>query len=85
MVPSRKVMEAAAGIAKRDERIARIRATNTPGGAQVSIRFKGAVPPYRVRLRKDYLEFLISAPGSETDSGDTKTKAPATRPSKSSH
>jgi hypothetical protein len=84
IVPSRKVMEAAGGIAKRDERIARIRATNTPGGAQVSIRFKGAVPPYRVRLRKDYLEFLISAPGSETETGDTKSKA-GTRPSKSSH
>ena len=85
IVPSRKVMEAAAGIAKRDERIARIRATNTPGGAQVSIRFKGAVPPYRVRLRKDYLEFLISAPGSEAEGGEAKSKAATVRPAKSSH
>jgi len=62
VVPSRKVMEAAGGIAKRDPRIARIRATNTPAGAQISIRFKDEVPAYRVRLRKDYVEFLISSP-----------------------
>ena len=85
VVPSRKVMEAAAGIAKRDARIARIRATNTPGGAQVSVRFKGPVPAYRVRLRKDYVEFLISAPGSEAESSASKTKASATRPAKASH
>jgi hypothetical protein len=79
-------MEAAEGIAKRDERIGRIRATNTAGGAQVSIRFKGSVPAYRVRLRKDYVEFLISAPGGESVSSDSaKTKPAATRTSKSSH
>jgi hypothetical protein len=76
IVPSRKVMEAAAGIAKRDSRIARIRATNTPAGAQVSLQFKGPVPAYKVRLRKDYVEFLISAPGTETaSSSSTKSKS----------
>ncbi len=74
VVPSRKVMEAAGGIAKRDPRIARIRATNTPAGAQISIRFKGEVPAYRVRLRKDYVEFLISAP-SEKNSKSKSSKS----------
>ncbi|MDQ2644602.1 MAG: hypothetical protein M3020_12350, partial [Myxococcota bacterium] len=74
VVPSRKVMEAAGGIAKRDPRIARIRATNTPAGAQISIRFKGEVPAYRVRLRKDYVEFLISAP-SEPKASDKDSKS----------
>lgn len=74
IVPSRKVMEAAGGIAKRDPRIARIRATNTPVGAQISIRFKGEVPAYRVRLRKDYVEFLISAP-SESKASDKDSKS----------
>jgi hypothetical protein len=78
-VPSRKVMEAAAGIAKRDERIARIRATNTASGAQVSVQFKGPVPSYRVRLRKDYVELLLSAPGSEAESSDGKSKSAGTR------
>lgn len=61
-LPARKVMEPAAAIAKRDDRIARVRASNGNGGAQVSFRFKDGVPPYRVRLRRDYVEFLISAP-----------------------
>ena len=61
LIPGRKVMEKGAGLAKRDPRIARVRTTNTPGGAQVRIEFKDGMPAYRVRLRKDYIEFLISA------------------------
>jgi hypothetical protein len=64
VVPGRKIMEAASGIPKRDARIARARVTNTGGGAQVVVQFKGEVPPYRVRLRRDYIELLISAPES---------------------
>lgn len=62
VVPDRKVMEGAAGIAKRDPRVVRARATNVGSGAQITLQFKGEVPPYRVRLRRDYVEFLISAP-----------------------
>lgn len=67
MVPGRKVMEAAAGIAKRDDRIARVRANNTAAGAQVSFRFKDGIPSYRVRLRRDYIEFLVSAPEKSSE------------------
>jgi hypothetical protein len=65
VIPERKVMEAPNGIVKRDARIARVRATNTPNGAQISFRFKDAVPTYRVRLRRDYVEFLISEPSKD--------------------
>jgi hypothetical protein len=61
LVPGRKLMEQGGPIAKREPRIARIRTTNTPGGAQVRIAFQGSVPGYRVRLRRDYIELLISA------------------------
>jgi hypothetical protein len=61
LIPNRKLMEHGAGIAKRDSRLARVRTTNTPGGAQVRIAFNGTVPAYRVRLRRDYIELLISA------------------------
>lgn len=82
-VPSRKVMEAAAGIAKRDSRIARIRATNTSAGAQVSVQFKGPVPAYKVRLRKDYVELLISAPGTElASSTGSKSKSTGSKSSR---
>jgi hypothetical protein len=73
VVPERKVMEAPSGIAKRDARIARIRAVNTPNGAQISFRFKDSVPSYRVRLRKDYVEFLISEPSADAKEKDSKT------------
>lgn len=69
VVPERKVMEAPGGIVKRDPRIARIRAVNTPNGAQISFRFKDSVPTYRVRLRRDYVEFLISEPSKEAARG----------------
>lgn len=62
VIPKRKVMESAAGIAKRDKRIAQVRTKNTSRGAQVAFKFKNGVPGYRVRLRKDFVEILISSP-----------------------
>jgi hypothetical protein len=62
LVPGRKLMEQGAAIVKRDSRIGRARTTNTPGGAQVRITFRETLPAYRVRLRRDYVEILISAP-----------------------
>jgi hypothetical protein len=62
LIPGRKLMEQGAAIAKRDSRIARVRTTQTPGGAQVRVTFKDRVPSYRVRLRRDFVELLISAP-----------------------
>jgi hypothetical protein len=61
LIPGRKVMEAGKQISKRDERIARVRTNNGSSGAQVTFEFRDGVPAYRVRLRKDYVEFLISA------------------------
>jgi hypothetical protein len=62
LIPGRKLMEQGAALAKRDPRIARVRTTNTPSGAQVRMTFKDGVPAYRVRLRRDFVEVLISAP-----------------------
>ncbi|MGC4095149.1 MAG: PilZ domain-containing protein [Polyangiaceae bacterium] len=82
LIPSRKLMEAAAGIAKRDERIARVRSNNGGGGAQLSFRFKDEVPSYRVRLRKDYVEILLSAPSKEKDEKAGKVAAKAEKSDK---
>jgi len=73
LVPKRKLMEEGATIAKRDPRIGRARTTNTPGGAQLRITFRETLPAYRVRLRRDYVEVLISAP---EESASATKKAP---------
>jgi hypothetical protein len=78
LIPGRKLMEQGAALAKRDPRIARVRTTNTPGGAQVRMTFKDGVPAYRVRLRRDFVELLISAPEEKPK----KASLPAT-PAKS--
>jgi len=62
LIPGRKLLEQGSAIVKRDPRIGRARTTNTPGGAQVRITFRETLPAYRVRLRRDYIELLISAP-----------------------
>ena len=72
LVPGRKLMEQGAAIAKRDTRIGRARTTNTPGGAQVRITFRETLPGYRVRLRRDYVEVLISAPEETAKKPDVK-------------
>jgi hypothetical protein len=82
LIPGRKLMEQGAALAKRDPRIARVRTTNTPGGAQVRMTFKDGVPAYRVRLRRDFVELLISAP-EEKPKKATAPAAPAKAASKS--
>lgn len=65
VVPGRKVMESGRAIQRRDQRIAQVKTSNTALGAQVTFQFRGKVPAYRVRLRNDFAEFLISAPTEE--------------------
>lgn len=62
VVPGRKAMESGKAIQKRDKRIMAVETNNNAGGATVKFEFRGPVPPYRVRLRQDFVEFLISAP-----------------------
>jgi hypothetical protein len=61
IVPGRKSLESPRGFAKRDSRISRVSANNGSEGAKFVWQFQGEVPPYRVRFRKDAIEFLISA------------------------
>lgn len=62
VIPGRKVMESGDSISKRDKRIARVKTSNGGNGAQITFQFKNGIPGYRVRLRKDFVEFLISEP-----------------------
>ncbi len=82
VIPGRKVMESGSGIQKRDKRIARVRTSNSGSGAQITFQFRDGVPGYRVRLRRDFVEFLISAPSK--DNGVSSMKGHA-KSHKSSH
>lgn len=62
VLPGRKVTDSPAAIAKRDDRIADVRAKNGPGGAKITFVFRSKIPGYKVRLRKSYVEFFISSP-----------------------
>jgi hypothetical protein len=61
-IPGRKVIDGGSLITKRDDRIADVRTKNGPNGAHVTFVFRSKVPGYKVRLRKNYVEFLISSP-----------------------
>ncbi len=80
VVPDRKVMESGTAIAKRDERIAAVRTRNTSSGAQVAFQFKNGVPGYKVRLRRDCVEFLISAPAPKKSSPKKSSKKSSKQP-----
>jgi hypothetical protein len=62
VVPDRKVLDSGRASQRRDQRIVRVTTANQGAGAQISFQFRDGVPPYRVRLRDDSVEFLISAP-----------------------
>jgi hypothetical protein len=54
-------MESGTAIEKRDKRIAHVRTRNGTSGAHVTFQFRDGVPSYRVRLRRDFVEILISS------------------------
>ncbi len=61
VIPGRKAMESGTAISRRDDRISRVVTRNGPEGARISFRFRGTIPAYKVRLRKDFIEFFISS------------------------
>lgn len=85
VIPGRKLMEQASPITKRDPRFAQVRSVNTPNGAQITFNFKESVPGYKVRLRRDYVEFLISAepkPSKASAAVASKSKSAAAKAKK---
>ncbi len=63
-LPGRRSLEAAAPLAARDSRIATIKVTNGPGGAELSVVFKENVPNYRVSARGDALVIALAPVGA---------------------
>jgi hypothetical protein len=74
VIPERKVMEGGGTIVERDKRIAKVQTKNLGSGAQITFQFRNGVPGYRVRLRKDYVEFLISAADKSASASDAAKK-----------
>ncbi|MGC4066158.1 MAG: PilZ domain-containing protein [Polyangiaceae bacterium] len=62
LIPGRKAMESPKGFVSRDDRFAKISAQNTGEGVKITWTFKSEAPAYRVRLRKNNVEVLISEP-----------------------
>jgi hypothetical protein len=60
-IPGRRILESGTAIAKRDPGIAKVSTTNSSDGTRVSFRFRDGIPAYKVRLRNDYVEFLINS------------------------
>ena len=62
VIPKRKVLESPGGYTKQDKRLEKVSAANGDDGVKLLWRFKDEpVPGYRVRLRKNTVEFLISS------------------------
>lgn len=62
-IPGHRSLEAAGPLAQRDSRIAAIRVSNDPTGAELSITFKDGVPNYQVRAKADMLEIALAPIG----------------------
>jgi hypothetical protein len=62
-IPGRKSLEAASPLAARDSRIAAMKVTNGPTGAELTVVFRDGVPTYRVSAHSDTLVIALAAPG----------------------
>lgn len=63
-IPGRRSLEAAGPLAARDSRIAAIKVSNDPAGAELTVAFKDGVPNYLVSARGDTLVISLAPPGS---------------------
>ncbi|HZU82108.1 MAG TPA: hypothetical protein VE987_04290, partial [Polyangiaceae bacterium] len=63
-LPGRKSLEAAAPLAARDSRIAAIKVTNEPSGAELTVTFRDGVPNYHVSARGDTLLIALAPAGA---------------------
>lgn len=76
VLPNRKSLEAAGPLAARDGRIASIRVSNDPRGAELAVAFKDGVPNYIVRAKGDTLEMVLAPAGTLADAeAKARTKA----------
>jgi hypothetical protein len=71
VIPNRRSLEPAGPLAARDARIASIRVSNDPNGAELALAFKDGVPNYQVRAKGDTLEILLAPVGSVNDPKST--------------
>jgi hypothetical protein len=71
VIPNRRSLEAAGPLAARDGRIASIRVSNDPNGAELTMAFKDGVPNYQVRARGDTLEIALAPIGQVNDAKST--------------
>jgi len=74
-IPGRKSLEAAGPLAARDGRIAAVKVTNDPAGAELTFTFKDGVPHYQVRAKGDTLEIALAPAGKAGDKDKDKTVA----------
>ena len=62
VIPGRKSLDAAGPLASKDPRIAAIRISNEPAGAELTVTFKDGVPNYQVKAHGDTLEMHLAKP-----------------------
>jgi hypothetical protein len=62
-IPGRRSLEAAAPLAARDSRIAAIKISNDPAGAELTLAFKDGVPNYQVSAKGDMLAISLAPAG----------------------
>jgi hypothetical protein len=65
-IPGRRSLEAAGPLSARDSRIAAIKISNDPAGAELTVAFKDGVPNYMVSAKGDTLVISL-APVDSTD------------------
>jgi hypothetical protein len=65
-IPGRRSVEAAGPLSARDSRIAAIKVSNDPAGAELTVAFKDGVPNYLVSAKGDTLVISL-APAGSTD------------------
>ena len=79
VIPGRKSLDAAGPLASKDPRIAAIRISNEPAGAELTVTFKDGVPNYQVKAHGDVLEMHLAKSGHAGDKAPEAHAKPRTK------
>lgn len=84
-LPGRRSLEAAGPLTARDGRIASVKVSNDPNGAELTLTFKDGVPNYQVRAKGDTLEIALAPIKGTVAKKEPKTGAKHSPAKKTPH
>jgi hypothetical protein len=80
LVPKRKSTSTSSALVRKDKRLAAVDVVNRDDDAEITVKFKGEVPGYKVKVRGDRIEIALSSEAGASPKKVASKKPEAKKP-----